>query len=415
MGIKNLFQPRMKYKLIHFVVGDDHYQPLVKSQSFEQAYIQMINSGYNAPDNVLVMYYCHYRDLLNGRNSKFKKDITRNYPGLRIIPIIRTIRFSSILKFIQLNLQIPLWRNCIIHCRGESAFSEINQYKISKKVKLVLDLRGLWSHEFFLHRGIGDINSLDQKDFLLFKEIERNILNCITKADGVSFVSSQLRDYFRDRGCSPQSEIVVPCLTRDLNNKIKTKKDSDFYRIVYLGTDRPYQHLQDMGLPFMKILLESSDNIVFKIISKDLESIRKKIELLGMKFDKIELKEVDRSQVITEMQDCDLALLLRRSSIINLVASPVKIGEYLSIGLPMIWQKGSLSISESAVEQDLGIEIDIEENVNWFSEVKKVQNYLNQKDKTKHRKEILKFFKTEYTWESNLPKQRKFYFDLLNR
>jgi hypothetical protein len=170
----------------------------------------------------------------------------------------------------------------------------------------------------------------------------------------------------------------------------------------------------DMGLPFMKLLLESSDNIVFKIISRDLQSIRKKIEILGMNFDKIELKECDRSQVMTEMQDCDLALLLRRSSIINLVASPVKIGEYLSLGLPMIWQKGSISISESAVEHALGIEIDIEENVSWFSEVKKVLNYLNQKDKFKHRKEISKFFKTEYTWESNLPKQRKFYINLFN-
>jgi glycosyltransferase involved in cell wall biosynthesis len=186
------------------------------------------------------------------------------------------------------------------------------------------------------------------------------------------------------------------------------------FRIVYLGTDRPYQHLLDMGLPFMKLLLDSSDNIEFKIISKDLHSIRKKIEDLGMNFEKIELKEVDRSQVMREMQDCDLALLLRRSSIINLVASPVKIGEYLSLGLPMVWQKGSISISESAVEHDLGVEIDIEENDSWFSEVEKVLNYLNQKDKFKHRKDILKFFKTEYTWESNLQKQRKFYRDLFN-
>ena len=55
----------------------------------------------------------------------------------------------------------------------------------------------------------------------------------------------------------------------------------------------------------------------------------------------------------------DLGLLLRENSIVNAVASPVKFGEYMAAGIPLLISQGIGDYSDAVRDQGLGICVDI--------------------------------------------------------
>jgi hypothetical protein len=420
MGIKNLFQPRMKYKLFHFLVADSQYQPLVRSQVFEQAYLQMVIPGINKPKSVAVVFLLHYSDLFNGKFYKLKHELGLEFPNLKIIPIIRTIRLGGFFKWVQLNVILGVGSRTIIHCREESAHYQLKRYIISKKIKTVLDVRGLWPFEYFLHQGYEDIKDLNCAQLIKLRELENFLINQISLASGVSFVTLNLKEYFTKQGIPIEKSIVVPCVTSRVNLRKdgllfeKNESKSHFW-IVYVGTDRSYQNLGDLALPFIKTLMDFDERINLKILSKDILSIKDKLVNLEMDETRVILKSVDRKDVFEEIVDSDLALLLRRVNTVNKVASPVKISEYFSVGLPLLFQKDSIDISDELISKKLGISVDLQNLANWKTECDKVIEFLEGNDKKTIENRVKQYFIDFYNWEYYIPKQREFYTRILIR
>jgi hypothetical protein len=203
------------YELIHFVVGDEHLQPLVQSQVFEQAEIQMKYYGNHKPYIVKVLYYCHYRDFLNGSNSIFLKEYKKKFPSIEIIPIYRTIRLAKYLKAIQIFFRLLSTRVKVIQCRGESAHKEIRTLPFLKLLKrrVILDVRGIWPYEYFLHKGKKDISKLTTQERKIFDELVSNLIVELDLANGLSFVSKNLQDLVGEMtNIWSKNRIIVPCL-----------------------------------------------------------------------------------------------------------------------------------------------------------------------------------------------------------
>lgn len=409
-----------EYELVHFVVADEHLQPLLQSQVFEQAELQKTYKGNFKPVNVKVMYYCHYRDLFNGNNSKFLREYRQKFPSIQFVPIYRPIRFAKYVKATQIFIHLYSKNKIIIHCRGESAHKEIRTLPFLKYLnkKTILDVRGIWPYERLLHKGVKEFSSITPEDHAIFKQDIDLLENQVKLADGLSYVSKnlvELIEKYTGKLCTPN--IIVPCVASrenyNINSSFKGDKYSEYFTIVYVGTDRSYQHLGDLVFPFVKLLMLSEARIKLKILSKDKDSILFKLKNLGLNMKNINVKSVNRDQVFQELVDCDLAILLREGNVVNKVSSPVKLGEYLACGLPILFQKDSIGFSDEILKNQLGIQVDLENQSKWYEEVKNVVQYLENKKSDSPKKMIQLFFNENYCWEEFIQIQRNFYKEII--
>jgi hypothetical protein len=412
----------MSYNLIHFVVGDAHLEPLVQSQVFEQAELQMTYQGGLKPQNVKVLYYCHYRDFLNGNNARFLRDYRKKFSAIQIIPIYRGVRFSKYIKAIQFLFYIYSRYPLIIHCRGESAHREIRTLPFLKyfKKRTVLDVRGIWPYEQLLLNGIKDFSNIAPQERIIFRRNMLALLKEVNTADGISFVSKNLQNLIAEQTNTWTGRtIIVPCVASSrmnyqMNSHVEKQKNAEYFTIVYVGTDKSYQHLEDLVFPFVKRLMLFDSRVRLKILSKDKESILLKLNKIAINMDKVTLKSVDRNDVFNEIVDSDLALLLREPNVVNKVSSPVKLGEYLACGLPILFQKDSIGFSGEILDNRLGLEIDLMQLSKWDNEVFNVIEFLENEKLENSKNRIQKFFREKYCWESFVQNQRGFYRQILD-
>jgi len=95
----------------------------------------------------------------------------------------------------------------------------------------------------------------------------------------------------------------------------------------------------------------------------------------------------------------------------NNFSQPVKFGEYLSAGIPVVLEEGTGKMSEMLGKYGIGCIVKLwgKEGQNEFGqEVKKaLQWYSENADRA--RDNARKFVEKEYTWKANVQKEREMY------
>jgi glycosyltransferase involved in cell wall biosynthesis len=111
----------------------------------------------------------------------------------------------------------------------------------------------------------------------------------------------------------------------------------------------------------------------------------------------------------------DAGILLRIPSRLNNMSQPVKFGEYLSAGLPVILQDGPKNVSEILHTYQIGCVIDIsgKEDPTVSNEVRKALDWVDQ-NKVQSKRNARAFVAQQYTWNANVQKEREMYVSALN-
>ena len=233
--------------------------------------------------------------------------------------------------------------NTIFHTREEIlAWHLLNILNESHHHKILPDVRGANMEEVKQFFGF---NSIRQR-FKLSNY--KKAIKSLNKVKKISVVSDSLKIYLVEKfGLNPENIVINSCLAGK-HFKINYEKREEVRQQLNLENDDVLLVFSSGGIA------QWQDNEVLKAF------IRNGIKLLNLskreiKHDKVINKFVDYYDIPDYLNAADIAVLWRGESVVNKVASPVKISEYLCCGLPVITNDSIDLVKEVIEENDVGL------------------------------------------------------------
>lgn len=238
--------------------------------------------------------------------------------------------------------------------------------KLFPKVKTIFESRGATIEERkFVH---GKNLSIKARIKERLNYLSEKLL--IKRSDGIICVSHALKDYYITKfriGGEKIKYLVIPGAASanlfyfDNNLKDITRRELNYgpkdLVIVYSGALIQKWEIPDDVFSFVKNLKARNENIVFLIITPDVEFAKKYSVNYKMDYYTTIINS-PFAEVNRFLNASDIALLLREDIPMNNVASPTKFAEYLMSGLPTIISKGVYDFAETIYTTNFGIVIE---------------------------------------------------------
>lgn len=413
------------YDLVHIITGGEYKTPLLATQVFDRAQVQAITPGPNKPASVSVWIMEPMRELFDKKSMDIVRRHRKRCPNIHIKMIGGISRLNKwpaepMLK----KLRSSLKHNTVYHCRGESTFEWAALLKKRfPKDAIVLDIRGYRPLERFAGEDIYDEKDMSPAQ----KELSRNdvqvLKNVIDRSDMVCTVSAPLRQYIIDHVNAQEDTVLIPCCVTNTvpdTHREATRQQLNLGNktaILYLGGTQKYQHLEDLVIPFIKSATDQSDDVVGVFLTQNKEKMLALIHKFGVNEERIRLISAPQAQVSTYLTAMDMGLLLRAPTALNNFSQPVKFGEYLSAGLPVILEAGTGNIAEMLDKYGMGYVVTLTgktEKAAFDQEVGMALKWERQ-NRGKVRTNTRTFVEQNYTWNANQEKERDMYVRALEK
>jgi glycosyltransferase involved in cell wall biosynthesis len=210
----------------------------------------------------------------------------------------------------------------------------------------------------------------DQVNGAQRREAERLFLRqklAVERADHIVCVSHAMVDHLMNRfGCRREKMSVVPCAVDTAPFQSATHGRNELRRqlrlqnklvLVYCGAMQRYQ-MPSHGLRLFKRILASEPNAHYLILTRETEAMKKLCLEEQLPEENRTIVALDHREVPRYLAVADAGLLLRDRCPVNRVASPVKFGEYLAAGLPVVISREIGDYSALVSRESLGVVLD---------------------------------------------------------
>lgn len=230
----------------------------------------------------------------------------------------------------------------IIHCRGHfTAYWAVKALKYLKlERKIIADIRGAISEEIKHRVKMFPLNRILYHHFFRF---ERRLLQMPSH---LFFVSEQMKEYYGN--CFPRlldaESSVFPTVVNDTLFYPSDKKRlavrsglnlNDRFTYIYCGGNDCWQNIDQIILKFKEAWLK--DNTLFLILLiKEPELLKDVLMKAGLDSGSYYLGSVPYQMVPDYLNAADAGIIIREDILLNRVASPTKVNEYLACGLKII-------------------------------------------------------------------------------
>lgn len=212
-----------------------------------------------------------------------------------------------------------------IYCRQYITCRAAHGLSTTLGAKLVFSVRGADVEERLLGNGL--------KDWVAVAYIRWALKRAIKICDHLNTVSFVFADRLRLK--YKRNASVLPCCIPPLAHISQERDAAKGKTIVYSGGLSPWQKIDDI-LALMKAMSKIDDTLQFKFLTKDIDSLKDKCQKIGLPIDRWTAKACKPSEVVGELSKADCGIIMRDNTVVNQVASPIKIGEYLQAGLGII-------------------------------------------------------------------------------
>ncbi|MDO7483953.1 glycosyl transferase family 1 [Acinetobacter baumannii] len=186
--------------------------------------------------------------------------------------------------------------------------------------KYVLDLHGVVPEELVMQGKILKSKILNTVEKILFKKIDIAIAVTNTMANHFS-------KKYKDAKCHFIIYAILPSHLRSSNIE---SVFSDKVEVIYSGNIQVWQNV-DLMLEVIKNHLY--ENINYTILTGDLIGFREKLISHDIDLNKINLKSVSPNELEEYYKQSHYGFILRDDILVNNVACPTKIIEYLNYGI----------------------------------------------------------------------------------
>lgn len=208
--------------------------------------------------------------------------------------------------------------------------------------KLVYSMRGADVAEILMK---GDFRSLV---LALFAAVSvRRAVRC---ADHVNSVSRAMADWIRRKWHREAS--VLPCCAADSAFAERRPRQANSAKtIVYNGGIYYWQKI-DAILALLKKMSDIDSSLRFRLLTREQNVMAAKCSAIGFDASRWTAKCCEPGEVPAELAQADCGIILRDDTLVNRVASPIKIGEYLAAGLGVLVSPCIGDVSHELAEQE---------------------------------------------------------------
>ena len=295
--------------------------PIFNSENITDGYFQRINAIDNS---VLEHYFKIYLHFQEDYTSNTIEDISFNIIDNKHLEIRIDHRFEDYTDFL-----MYLFSNCrviYIHCALriiKKSTGKSLRYALSKNhKKLVWDVHGVVPEEFALYEDYWGVQEAGEAEAFLIQTAR--VIICVNKA-----MERHLRDKY---GKLLRSIICILPIFNLIDTQIEDIESNRNQKpvVVYAGGVQKWQKIEEMQDSIAKV----GDKCKYKICVSDPEAFmnlwnNRNLVLL----EDMEVKRVPPSQLFELYKQCDYGFALRDNSVVNRVACPTKIIEYLQYGI----------------------------------------------------------------------------------
>ncbi len=248
-------------------------------------------------------------------------------------------------------------RQVMISRNFHSTFPLIPLRRLFRGSTLVLDLRGAFVQELVLKGSIRKNGSI----YRLLSWMERR---SFAMADKILAVSENLALLVQETVEPKETISVIPCCVDSIfleeTDRSSTELNLDHnFVVVYAGSQSSWNLVDPMIDLFQAIIeLENSAHFLFLTLrtTEAIEAFKRR-DLAPNLFT---VMAVDQKRIQDYLSLGDLGLLLRENNVVNQVASPVKLGEYLASGVPVCITPHVGDLPEQLIEQRVGLVVDLD-------------------------------------------------------
>lgn len=405
-------------KMLYLVDGN-----ITKDTGFSQRIMRQMDIWKEIPNlEIDIFNSLSYRDCLSNTKlkSKTKKIYSSDIVGKIHISLDLPLSFFKYAPDIfykakarKVKRIININNYNLIYCENlRAAYVGYLALKDNDKIKLVLDYHGVVPEEFrdFTCRNMGKMNY----DYL--KKMESTV---IKNVDEIICVSNEFKDYIiKNFNYDKENIYVIPsCVpinylnyNPDIRREIRKNLNIDNKKvIVYAGSVVAYQCVNEMISLFKNIVdIDRNYFFLFLVANNSIDFIKQKFKQNLIDEESFLVATVPHKNIFDFYSASDYGIVIRNNSLVNRVASPTKILEYLSTGLPLIITDNVGDFPNLDVEKVVIEYSDIKEN---SLNVSKLLESLNVKSTRINNFKICETYLMEnYVWENQLLKYQNIIF-----
>lgn len=303
-------------------------------------------------NNVKLLSLCSHKDIKLDKPKDAKYELIKlyRYPKM-FIPFVNKFRAFTISSKIKNEFE---WAD-VIHCRGH--VGSVFAINILKKFKLhrpiISDIRGaiveeIESKQSLLAKFLS--NEAKKLEEMVFKNI-----------DYFFFVSNNMQTYYKEKYKFKQNSSVFPTivnedyfyksdtLKKEYREKLNIKNRQAY---IYVGGVDYWQNLDKILLKFNDINLMKPSDFFFIVLTNNPSWVYEFCKLNDINTENFYINSVSYSEVGKYLNASDFGVIIREENIINYVASPTKINEYLACDLKIIDNLDQIGVNNKFLERE---------------------------------------------------------------
>jgi glycosyltransferase involved in cell wall biosynthesis len=253
----------------------------------------------------------------------------------------------------------------VVHCRSYLPALVGLHLKRRLGVRFLFDMRGFWADE----RVDGHVWNLNNPAMrAVFNFFKRREADFLREADHVISLTETGREILiarRDGGMGPPITVIPCCVDFsafppvDARKKARARQDlkipSDAAVVAYVGSFGSWYMISEM-LDFFRVQLERDPSALFLIVSREpVAEIRAAAEARGVPADRIIVRAASRDEVPNLMAAADYGLFFIQPVFSKKASSPTKMGELLSLELPIVANAGVGDVEATMADTGAGV------------------------------------------------------------
>ncbi len=308
-------------------------------------------------------------------------------------PIISTLLDIRKIKSKALELQSRI-KFDLVHCRSYIPSIIGVGMKIKFDIPYLFDMRGFWVNE----KVDGNIWNINNPIFnLVFKYMKKREIEFFTKADRIVSLTKNAIPTISSivsQGDLSYKIRVIPCCV-DVNhfdrNKVKTLDvnnwksnlniQSNDYIISYLGSLSTWYLPEEMLRFFLRFRIKVPHAKFLIITTEDAQPFIKMAEKIGVPLNSLIFTSSNRNDLPALLSLCNSSLFFIKPAFSKIASSPTKLGELLSMGIPVICNTGIGDTDEMIKESQSGVickSFDVKEYDRCSEEILSLEKKLNK-------------------------------------
>lgn len=274
-------------------------------------------------------------------------------------PILSTIKDVRNIQKLAMALHQKIGFD-VVHCRSYIAALVGQKMKQKCHIPFVFDMRGFWADER-VDGGLWNLKKpIYKRVYQYFKKKESQFL---TQADAVVSLTHAAQEEIEKWGLAHAPITVIPCcvdtrffdpetLKRQQIEALKRKVDLPKNKIVlgYVGSLGTWYLLEEMMAFFKFWLQKHPDSIFFFVSTEPKEHIFKVASSYRIDTEKIKIVSASRNEMPYYISMMDIGLFFIKNAFSKMASSPVKQGELMAMGVPVICNAG-VGDSDFIIEQ----------------------------------------------------------------